>query len=199
MLVLSIINNSVKKYNPLVISKQLWNNCSNKDFQVCWGCLSWFCPLALLVLLPLFAAIIVLCDILLWLIRMFLKAYFVMFYGVPLYFSQMLCTLFVWSRGCLNLDHNTMLLYAFLSDDEKKNWIATVDTYISCFKTNLEKKSYLEIILKGHFDLKSVKYVETPNLKPAITYLHTGSIPSKFGKPVMLLNELDPVVADSFP
>ena len=74
-----------------------------------------------------------------------------------------------------HFDMIKMLCLAFLSDHEKHCWMAVVDGYANVISENLKKHSFLENVEKVNHGEES-----------AVSHIHTGSIPSQFGKPLML-------------
>ena len=87
-----------------------------------------------------------------------------------------------------------MLSLAFLSDHEKHCWMAEVDCYANVISENLLSTL---LYLKKHSFLENVEIVNHVE-ESAVSHIHTGSIPSQFGKPLMLLSNLPSLVTDSF-
>ena len=93
-----------------------------------------------------------------------------------------------------HFDMTKMLSLAFLSDHEKHCWMAVVDGYANVISENL--LSTLLYLIKHSF-LENVEKVNHGE-ESAVSHIHTGSIPSQFGKPLMLLSNLPSLVTDSF-
>ena len=86
------------------------------------------------------------------------------------------------------LNTENLLSMSFLSDSEKQYWISTVDEYANVICDSLRKQSFLDYIRHGNSTGGS-----------EVSHIHTGSIPSQFGKPLMLMSHLPRIITDSFP
>ena len=137
------------------------------------------------------------CGLTILVMQIFLKAFSFTVHKIPFYCSDLLSNLFVWLKSLrLPAEEGTKdLLYAFLSRQEKASWEATVDPYIHCVASKLAENSFLQFSNLPIYQSSLRQASPTPT----ISYLHTGSIPSQFGKPVMLLEGLDRLVSHSFP
>lgn len=62
------------------------------------------------------------------------------------------------------------------SINEMKHWTSKVDSYVNVIENQIKKQGML--LYGHHLDTRMV------------SHLHTGSIPSQFGKPLMILSEL---------
>ena len=89
------------------------------------------------------------------------------------------------------------------SDVEIEQWISKVNIYVDIIANQIKKDWWPErlvaTLIKIKYDWDSLFPVD-PEPEPdyfyksnlEVSYLHTGSIPSQFGKPLMTLSELSP-------
>ena len=96
-----------------------------------------------------------------------------------------------WSR-VLSDSVSPFLSFAFLTHEEKTTWLTKVDQYTQCISNTMQRSCFFNFLMAR----SSLPLVD---LSPKPSSLHTGSLASQLGKPLMLLADLPRVVSDSLP
>ena len=124
-----------------------------------------------------------------------LKISFLFLHGISFLISDILTYIVICICKCFNptlFTFEQTLTFAYLNDDEKYAWISKVDRYTECISATMRRHCFFNMLM-SQASLPPVVLEARPST------LHTGSIPSQFGKPLMLLGDLQRVVSDSFP
>eukprot|EP00092_Neocalanus_flemingeri_P064604 GFUD01078426.1.p1 GENE.GFUD01078426.1~~GFUD01078426.1.p1 ORF type:complete len:982 (-),score=180.67 GFUD01078426.1:82-3027(-) len=162
-------------------------------------------------------------EVALNLFRCVLKLFFYLLFGITLYLAEAIANMYIWTQSD-EYDPAELLNYAFLSDKEKIQWISKVNQYVLLVTKALQSRRFVQFIVdnekpkQNSFDphpnaLYKFKYsiiqifkysnsnieAELYKESPKISFLHTGSIPEQFGKPLMIFGDLDRTVSNSFP
>ena len=100
---------------------------------------------------------------------------------------------------------NTWHPFYLFSDEEKNSWITKVNVYVDIIKDQLlieDFVSFLTTVDSDQFNNYNVYnrkqfFSKGKVTSDSVSYLHTGSIPSQFGKPLMTLGHLEPTLLRS--
>ena len=97
------------------------------------------------------------------------------------------------SQVYLVLDYCLAILYFLhFSEEERNVWISKVNKYVDVVADQMKREKILSHML-NQFDLRWTEEMgEEPPTE--VTYLHTGSIPSQFGKPLMTIADISPYI-----
>ena len=84
--------------------------------------------------------------------------------------------------GILSVGLLVILYFLHFSEEERNVWISKVNKYVDVVAGQMEREKLLSYML-NQLDIRWTEDMgEEPPSK--VTYLHTGSIPSQFGKPL---------------
>ena len=75
-------------------------------------------------------------------------------------------------------------------------WISKVNKYVDVVAGQMEREKILSYMLKKLDGWTLGGWTEDMGEEPPseVTYLHTGSIPSQFGKPLMTIADISPYI-----
>eukprot|EP00092_Neocalanus_flemingeri_P062339 GFUD01075194.1.p1 GENE.GFUD01075194.1~~GFUD01075194.1.p1 ORF type:complete len:809 (-),score=151.58 GFUD01075194.1:65-2260(-) len=138
------------------------------------------------------------------LVRISLKTFHYILIGTTVFLSDRLHNLYVWTTAD-TFDSKEMLYYGYLSDREKIQWMSKVEPYVAVILNSIKKTSFHQYLFKSYrlasriSLLPSKISLDSIDPSPQVSFLHTGSIPEQFGKPLMIFEGLARSVSNSFP